>query len=223
MENKRRVRLKYCGVTRVEDAILAAHVGVDALGLNFFPPSPRFVTLDVARSIVARTPFGVEFVGVFVNESVEIIRDHARQIGLNTIQLHGDEPPEFVAALAPLRVIKAFRWQGAQTAQAIVDYNRAAEGKGAGLCAVLVDTYRKGQVGGTGEAWNWREAAQLQTPVPLILAGGLTPENVRLAIEVVAPYAVDVAGGIESVPGCKDPDKMRHFAEEANSLLLTRT
>jgi phosphoribosylanthranilate isomerase len=216
----RRTRIKVCGVVRPEDALLAAELGADAVGVNFHPQSSRFVTPAQARAIAAAMPFGVDLVGVFVDMDAPTIRKTAWEVGFSTIQLHGDELAHQVFRLAPFRVVKAFRWKSPETTTEIAAYVRSllsyhdeGTGKGTTLGAVLIDAHREGHFGGTGAAWNWSEGASVNWPAPLIIAGGLNPDNVGGAIRNLQPFAVDVAGGVESALGVKDPDKLRAFID----------
>jgi len=214
----RRTRIKVCGVVRPEDAVLAAELGVDAIGVNFCKTSSRYAGPEKARAIAAALPMGVDLVGVFVDEETPAIRRLAWDVGFSTIQLHGDELAHQVFRLAPFRVVKAFRWKSGETSREVADYHRSLAGyvdegtsKPTVLAAVLLDAHRSGQFGGTGAIWNWSETVGALWPAPLIIAGGLTPENVCEAIRALRPYAVDVAGGVESAPGVKDPEKLRAF------------
>jgi phosphoribosylanthranilate isomerase len=216
----RPVRVKICGVTRVEDAVLAAELGADMIGLNFFPGSPRCIDLAVARRIAAALPPGVEPVAVFVNEDSPHIRQTCWQTGVGVVQLHGEELAHQVFRLAPFRCIRAFRWRDASSKDEVEGYFRAcreyldeATADPVYPSAILLDAHAPNERGGTGRSWAWNEAADWRPPAPLMLAGGLRPENVAAAIAAVRPYAVDVAGGVESSPGVKDPGKLRAFVE----------
>lgn len=189
-----------CGTTRLEDALAAARLGVDALGFIFSPKSPRCVSLSGAQAIIARLPPLVDRVGVFVDASIEdIIACSA--CGLSLVQLHGKESPEFCRevkkALPCCGIIKAFRVGGESVATDFAPYADC-------VAAFLLDTYVKGAPGGTGVTFDWSLIAGLQLARPLFLAGGLTPENVGKAILEVQPYAVDVNSGVETHPGVKD-------------------
>lgn len=208
-----RTRIKICGITQPRDARLAGERGVDAVGLNFFRGSPRFVTLARSKEILAELPPLLCSVGVFVGETVPAIREIADGIGLAAVQLHQSEPPQQVEALAPLPVIRAFAWRGEETAKEIDDYVEACRRRGRLPSAILLDTHRKDRMGGTGESWSWTEAAGWRSPLPVILAGGLHPGNVAAAIRTIRPYAVDVASGVESEPGIKDQDKLARFVD----------
>jgi len=197
------VRVKICGITNLEDALMAAELGADALGFIFHPRSPRYVAPDAARQIIAGLPPFVLTVGVFVDEEAQTVRDLAARVGLDWVQLHGQESPEYCRSLGR-RVIKGFRIQDEKSFKSLAAYQGAAQ-------AFLLDTYKKGQVGGTGATFDWRLAREAKKYGPVILAGGLTPENAARAIEVAQPAAVDVATGVEATPGKKDPEKLRAF------------
>jgi phosphoribosylanthranilate isomerase len=196
----RRTRVKMCGTTRLEDALAAVRLGVDALGFIFYPRSPRCVSLSAAKAIIVQLPPLVDRVGVFVDASIEqIIACSA--CGLSLLQLHGKESPEFCRevkrALPCCGIIKAFRVGGESVAADFVPYGDCVD-------AFLLDTYVKGAAGGTGQTFDWSLIAGLQLARPLFLAGGLAPDNVDKAIKEVQPYAVDINSGIETHPGVKD-------------------
>ncbi len=197
------VRIKICGITNLEDAQLAAHLGAHALGFVFYPLSPRKVEPEVARAIIAQLPPLVLSVGVFVDEAAAVVRELAARVGLDWLQLHGQESPDYCRSLSR-RVIKAFRIKDETSLTLLAPYQGAAQ-------AFLLDTYRSGRVGGTGETFNWQLACQAKKYGPIILAGGLTPENVAQAIKIAQPQAVDVVSGVEATPGKKDPEKLRTF------------
>lgn len=212
-------RVKICGITNVEDARHAAGAGADAIGINFYGGSVRAVTFDRARAIAKAAPDGIAKVGVFVNAGVEEVRQTAEHLTLDYIQLHGDEPPSVLGALAGLRVIRAFRL-GKAGWQPLVDYLDECRRLAAMPVAILADACREEAYGGTGEAVDWaiaRQFHELQLGMPLILAGGLTPQNVGEAIAAVSPAAVDTASGVESSPGCKDPAKVAAFIAAARA------
>jgi len=194
-------KIKICGITNREDARLAAELGADMLGFIFYAKSPR----AVRREVMPGMPAGVERVGVFVNESEAEIRRTVQECRLTMVQLHGEESPEFCRRM-PVKVVKAVRVKDEKSLQAAAEYD---------VDALLLDTYTAGQHGGTGQVFDWSLAVKAKTilKVPVILSGGLTPENVAEAIRVVQPYAVDVASGVEREPGKKDPDKLRRFFE----------
>jgi phosphoribosylanthranilate isomerase len=198
-------KVKICGITNLEDALFAAEAGADALGFVFYAQSPRCITPDRVREIVQPLPPFVAKVGVFVNEELDWVREIMAYCHLDYAQLHGDETPEQVAALAP-RAIKAVRVRSAADVERLSDYQAAA---------YLLDTYHPTKHGGTGEAFDWELAVEAKSQGPIILAGGLTPENVGDAIERVHPYAVDVSSGVEAAPGIKDHQKVRCFITAA--------
>ena len=194
-------RVKFCGFTQENDIAQAVTLGVDALGFVFYEPSSRYVTPEHAANLTRSVPAFVTRVGLFVNEQAESIKRIFETARLNLIQYHGDETPEFCDTLG-LPYIKAFRVQQGMDLRAEMDRYPNASG-------FLLDAYVKGQPGGTGERFDWGLIPQ--SDVPIILAGGLTPDNAKDAIEQVAPWALDVSGGIETKPGRKDPDKMARF------------
>jgi phosphoribosylanthranilate isomerase len=194
------VRIKICGVTRAEDALAAVRLGADALGFNFWPGSKRHVTPATARAIIARLPPFVTPVGVFVNQTEGEMRAIAAESGIQVFQLHGDEPPELCARL-PMPVVKAIPVDQVRALSRLLSYE---------VSAFLLDTPSRGY-GGSGEPFDWSLAEGVSEVAPVILAGGLTPENVAAAVRAVRPYAVDVASGVESSPGVKDMARMSRF------------
>ena len=209
-------RIKICGITNVADALAAADAGADAIGLNFFPESRRCVDLATARAVIEVLPERVAAVGLFVNATAAHVCSVADELRLDLIQLHGDEPVEYLAQLGQRRVMKAFR-AGADGLSGMIAYVEAAEASGTPLRMVLLDAAVPGKFGGTGQLADWNAALELScaVTVPLVLAGGLTPENVAEAIRAVRPAAVDTSSGVESSPGHKDPVKVREFVAEA--------
>lgn len=200
------VRVKICGVTRLEDALLAVRLGADALGFNFWPGSKRFLAPAAAREIVRRLPPLVTAVGVFVNATQDEVLRAVAASGVQVAQLHGDEPPALCGAL-PLPVVKAIRVRDAASLDALAAYD--------GLVgAILLDSASPGY-GGSGATFDWTLAAAAAAARPVILAGGLGPDNVAEAVRAVRPFAVDVASGVESAPGLKDGELMRRFIEAA--------
>jgi phosphoribosylanthranilate isomerase len=203
------VRVKICGITKPEDAKLCADLGAHAIGLNFYEASPRCITPFAATELIRRLPPFVATVGIFVNWAQAPIVALCKALRLSAAQLHGDETTQIVDAVARrLPVIKALR-QGQGTSGPDFSRYRSAS-------AFLLDSSLSGQYGGSGTTGNWhlaRTAAQSQR---IILAGGLTPENVAEAIRIVRPYAVDVASGVELRPGKKDPVKLRAFFDEVS-------
>lgn len=198
------VRSKICGITRIEDALIAAEAGADAIGLVFYAMSPRAVSIQQARDIVATLPAFVTTVGLFVNASREELNDVLAGVALDLLQFHGDESPaECESYRRPY--IKALRVKpGDDIAQLAAPYAKAR--------GILLDTYVPGVPGGTGAAFDWSlvPSGLLQ---PVILAGGLSAANVQAAIEQVRPYAVDVSGGVEAGKGIKDAAKIRAFMQ----------
>lgn len=195
-------RIKICGITNLDDARLAVDLGADMLGFIFYPQSRRSVTRETAAQICRQV--NVEKIGVFVNESAPVIQATLTACGLTGIQFHGDEPPSFCRQFAA-KAIKALRVRDAAALQTAAEYD---------VDALLLDTYTAAQHGGTGQTFDWSLAVQAKSfGRPIILSGGLTPENVREAIATVQPDAVDVASGVEQAPGRKDPEKLRRFIE----------
>jgi phosphoribosylanthranilate isomerase len=214
-------RIKICGVTNVHDALMAVRHGADALGVNFWEHSPRRVSLETARSIADVVRGSAQLVGVFVNSPAEVIHDTVESVGLNVIQLHGDEDGVFARQLG-LPVVQAVRGDRAR-AHAVLRYLTDAQQANSGLCGFLVDADRPGRPGGTGRRADWAAARQLidQVPqLPIGLAGGLTPENVARAIRQVQPAAVDVASGVESAPGQKSEARISQFIVAASEAFL---
>jgi phosphoribosylanthranilate isomerase len=203
------IKIKICGITNLEDALLAAALGADALGFIFYPKSPRKLVPEVAREIIAQLPPFVASVGVFVDEAAAVVQDLAAKVGLDWVQLHGQESPEYCRNLGR-RVIKGFRIQDENSLRELAPYRDAVQ-------AFLLDTYKKGQVGGTGEVFDWHLAREAKKFGRIILAGGLTPENVSRAIAIAEPAAVDAASGTEAAPGQKDPVKLRAFFQAVSN------
>jgi phosphoribosylanthranilate isomerase len=199
------VKVKICGITNVDDALHATACGADALGFVFYAESPRCVTPERVRAISAALPPFVTRVGLFVNETPERIRTVTGECGLDALQLHGDEPPEFCREL-PQRVIKALRIRAAASLAGHESFL---------VSALLLDAWVGGAYGGTGQAFNWELATGVARQRPVILAGGLTPANVAEAVRQVRPYGVDVSSGVESGPGKKDPQKVAQFIRMA--------
>jgi phosphoribosylanthranilate isomerase len=208
------LRIKICGITNVVDGLLAAELGADALGLNFYSQSKRRVDEATAAAIVQALPPFVDAVGLFVNLPLaEVLLSMERIGGLRTIQWHGDRPEPCPSRI--FRFIPAFQIADKEDLARVTKHLEVCRAADALPSAVLLDGRRAGQYGGTGQPAPWKLLADFRPSVPLILAGGLTPENVAEAIQIVRPYAVDVAGGVESAPGRKDPDKVRCFIGKA--------
>lgn len=190
------MKVKICGITNLEDASNAVELGADALGF-IFAPSPRQIAPQKASEIIRAIPPLVKTVGVFVNEAPATIREVMQHCGLDLIQLHGDESPAFCDEFMPY-AIKALRIKDESSLQLSQAYHGT-------IRALLLDTYSKDMVGGTGKTFDWDLAVRIKNQgIPIILSGGLTPSNIAQAINTVRPYAVDVNSGIESYPGKKD-------------------
>jgi phosphoribosylanthranilate isomerase len=221
-------RIKICGITRIEDAVVANEAGADALGLNFYAKSPRCVSIDSAKMIAQAVAGGPLVVGVFVNASAAEIAQAVASVPLGAIQLHGDEPAEFVTELPPgVPVIRAARI-GAGGLSEAATYRDACQAAGRPLAAVLLDASVKvapGEevvYGGSGHRLDWPQVAAergVLASTPLILAGGLTPVNVAEAISVSRCDGVDTASGVESSPGVKDHEMVRAFVAAARQTL----
>ena len=202
------IRVKICGLTREQDVDAAVAAGADAIGLVFYDPSPRAVSVDQARRLAARIPAFVSVTGLFVNPQAEFVRDVLQQVPLDLLQFHGDEPAGFCEQFQR-RWMKAIRVrQAGQIEQAFTDYNHAA--------ALLVDAWHPQQYGGTGHGFNWELIPALR-PLPLVLAGGLSAANVAAAVQQVQPWAVDVSGGVESAKGIKCRNRMTDFVAAARA------
>lgn len=198
--------VKICGLPNLEDTLAAIDAGADFLGFNFYPQSPRYLSYEKAQKIFEEIPPNIPKVGVFVNEEYENVVDLTQLLSLDYLQFHGDENPEFCAQMAH-PWWKAIRLQNEDDIQKIGSYDSEW---------VLIDAFVKGSYGGTGQKPDWdlcKRAKNLGKKI--FLAGGLTPENVQLAIATVQPYAVDVASGVESKPGKKDLKKMEDFISKA--------
>jgi len=190
------VRVKICGITRIRDALWAVRCGVDALGF-IFAESPRRVSPEKAKAIIDTLPPFVQAVGVFVDERLRTLLDIAIFCGLDLVQLHGEETPDYCRNL-PFSAIKAFRIRDPLSLSAISPYRGVVKG-------AVLDTYHSVKKGGTGESFDWKLAVKARKyGIPIILSGGLTPENVQQAVRMVRPYAVDVNSGVENRPGKKD-------------------
>jgi phosphoribosylanthranilate isomerase len=214
-------RIKICGITRPEDALAAVTAGADAIGLNFYPQSARFVSDSQARRIAAAVPAGVARVGVFVNAAADEILETFDRTPLDLIQLHGDEPPEFLCRLGDRPIVRVFR-MGSDGLAAALEYLDRCRQLGAVPRMVLADAAAGRAYGGTGELADWsalRGYPAADWHPPLILAGGLTPDNVAAAIRAVRPAGVDTASGVEVKPGVKDAGLMKRFVEAAREAL----
>ncbi|MBF0448629.1 MAG: phosphoribosylanthranilate isomerase [Magnetococcales bacterium] len=200
------VRIKVCGLTNKADLKAAIAAGVHAIGLVFYPPSPRNVTLEQAETLSTEIPPFVTVTGLFVNASRLEIERTCRRCRLDLIQLHGDEPPAFCLD-QPRRVIKGIRVDSRADLLNLENYP---------VSGLLLDAKAKGLYGGSGQSFDWSLLASFASPAPLILAGGLNPDNVTEAIRQVKPHAVDVSSGVESEPGVKDHKKIIRFIQAVN-------
>lgn len=204
--------VKICGITNLDDARAAVAAGADAIGFNFYKPSPRYVTPQCAREIVEQLPDSLLIVGVFVNEqSPDAVRSIAREARIKALQLHGDESPEYCRELtADHYVIKTF----AVTSSFDVKTAKAYE-----VEAIMLDTKHNNLRGGTGRVFDWSVAKQAASTIPkLFLAGGLSPENIQNAIATVRPFAVDACSALEDTPGKKNHERMRVFVNTVRSV-----
>ncbi|KAB2834794.1 MAG: phosphoribosylanthranilate isomerase [Candidatus Dadabacteria bacterium] len=197
------VRVKICGITNENDALSAAGLGADALGFIFYKGSKRYIDPKEAGRIISSLPPFVSAVGVFVNQSIEEIKEYARLSGIDTVQLHGDETPVFCEEV-PYKMIKAVR---------VKDAVNIAEVELYPVRAILFDKHSDEMYGGTGSHFDWGVLKDLEISKKIILSGGLTPENVSQAVRLVRPYGVDVSTGVEDAPGKKNHEKMRKFIE----------
>jgi len=203
------LKIKICGITNAEDALAAVEAGADALGFVFHRSSPRCVEAGLVKRIVAELPPFVLPVGVFVNEDVKVVRDLMDECGLALAQLHGDENASYCETLAR-PVLKAIRLCDRGSFLALGEYIGRAQVRG-----FVVDAFSENAYGGTGLTADWTLAGEVAKAAPVLLAGGLTPENVQEAIRTVRPYGVDVSSGVEASPGRKDRAKIQAFIQAA--------
>lgn len=207
--------IKICGVTRVEQALDLAALDIQAIGLIGVPQTPRYLSPDRMETLVAALPSGVETVGVFRDRPLSDLVEIVQRVGLTTLQLHGQETPATCEALRhrcpSLRLVKAIRLKSAQDLDRIGSYTGVVD-------RVLIDTYHPQQLGGTGQTWNWSWLQGYPYDLPWILAGGLTPDNIRAALTTVQPFGVDVSSGVERAPGDKDLHTVRQLVERIRSL-----
>ena len=204
-----RTRAKICGITRTQDIDAVVQAGADAIGLVFFPPSPRHVSIEQAQILASSVPAYVQLVGLFVNASAEEIQTVLDSVPLDVLQLHGDETPEQCQQIA-LHCKR--RWYKAIQVRPDLDIlTEIQRYQAVGASAVLLDAWHPELKGGTGHCFDWNQFPQLD--IPLILAGGLTPENVSDAIDTTAAFAVDVSGGVESAKGIKDQQLIEKFMQ----------
>ena len=205
--NEKQVKVKVCGMTSLKDALVAVEGGADAVGFIFYKKSPRSVTMKTVREIVLELPPFVDTVGVFVDETAEQINKIADYCNLDIIQLHGDESPTYCKKIRR-KVIKAFRIKDMQSVKKISNFQ---------VSGFLLDTFSENLHGGTGKVFDWNLALPAKKFGPVIMAGGLTPNNVQQAVRQIRPYGVDVCSGVESEPGIKDHKKVRAFLKNANA------
>jgi len=203
------MEIKICGITNLDDAVNACTYGADALGFIFYKKSPRYVTPETAKHIIERLPCDTAVVGVFVNHDAHTVKEIYTFCGLDLIQLHGDESPEYCSQFSKSILIKAFSPRSEEDLNIIKDYP---------VKAILMDARDSGLYGGTGKKSNWEMAAMLKDRYPLILSGGLNPDNILEAIKTVFPHAVDVNSGVEVLPGKKDPEKVKIIIEMVHAV-----
>jgi phosphoribosylanthranilate isomerase len=203
--------VKICGITNIDDARAAVDAGADALGFNFYKPSPRYISPENARAIIEQLSTSVLTVGVFVNEDMQSLTSIANTAGISALQLHGDESPSYCRELAKnYEVIKVLAVSENFDTQIVQAYE---------VQAIMLDTRDNKLRGGTGRAFDWSVASRVNQLVPkLFLAGGLSPENIEEAIEIVRPFAVDACSALEDTPGRKDGERMRAFVEKARGV-----
>jgi phosphoribosylanthranilate isomerase len=200
------VKVKICGITSLEDALTAVEAGADALGFVFYSASPRHIFPEQAAEIIRNLPPFVQTAGLFVNEQPAVVNATADQCGLDIVQLHGEEPPEYCQSVRR-RIIKAFRVKDISTLDSLLQYH---------VAGYLLDAWSPKAPGGTGQTFNWEIAAEAVTRGHrIVLAGGLTPDNITESIRRVCPYGVDVSSGVESAPGLKDASRISRFIQLA--------
>jgi len=202
------VKVKICGITNLDDALQAVDAGADALGFVFYDLSPRCISFESAERIIKRLPPYVVTSGVFVNNPASFIDTAVERCGINVVQLHGDETPAFCKGIRHT-IVKAFRIRNIASIETLKKYC---------VAGYLLDAYVPGTYGGTGLTFNWETARLAKQFGPIILAGGLKPENVRKAVETVEPYAIDVSSGVEAAPGKKDHAKVRELIRLAKGI-----
>ena len=209
-------KIKICGITNPIDAFHAVDAGADALGFVFYKKSPRHVSPNVVKSIVSDLPPFVLPIGVFVNEEPQVVRDVMDECGLAFAQIHGDETADYCESLGR-PVLRGIRLRDRATFLAMAEYKGRSRIRG-----FIVDAFSDAAYGGTGKTPDWALAAEAARSFSVLLAGGLTPDNVQKAVQSVRPYGVDVSSGVEATPGKKDPAKIQAFVEAAqNALVMT--
>ena len=201
------MRVKICGMTNAEDALLACELGADAIGLIFYENSPRCVAIEQAAAIVAQLPENVAKIGVFVKTPPDEIRNCIERVGLTAVQFHGDYALDAIAQFSQETVIAVVRVGADFQAQSLAQFREVA-------AAVLLDTQKRGLYGGTGETFDWHAAIAAKKYAKIILAGGLNPDNIAEAAAFVKPYALDISSGVEASPGKKDHQKLRRLFEQ---------
>ncbi len=205
---QQKIRVKICGITSVTDALVAVNAGADAIGLVFYEPSPRYIDVELAEEIARAVGPFVTVVGLFVNAEKHVIEQALEKVPLHVLQFHGDESDEFCRQFSR-PYLKAIRMRrDLNVEMAISQYNNAA--------GILLDAYTPGIPGGTGETFDWKRVPE-KCFASIVLAGGLTPENVNRAVKCTSPYGVDVSGGVESSPGIKDSVKVMTFVSNAKT------
>ncbi|MBU0468739.1 MAG: phosphoribosylanthranilate isomerase [Candidatus Omnitrophica bacterium] len=202
------VKVKVCGITNIEDALKAVYYGAYALGFIFYKKSPRYVSPSKARKIIEALPPFITPVGVFVDQKERAVMDVCRFTRINTVQFHGDEKPVYCKRFKDFKIIKAFRVGSVFFADVVKKYK---------VDAYLFDAYQEDAYGGTGKKFNWDIICKEKFDKPIILSGGLNPDNVKEAIGQVNPFAVDVSSSLETAPGIKNPRLIRSFFENINS------
>jgi phosphoribosylanthranilate isomerase len=208
------VKVKICGITNAPDALAAVEAGADALGFMFYEKSPRHISIPEAAGIIRELPPFIMKVGVFVNASEDVVLRALGDCGLNMLQFHGHETPEYCTQFG-LMSMKAFRIRDAESLNTLTDYSTDAW---------LLDAFVADKLGGTGEKFNWELAIEAKKfGRPIFLAGGLTPANVADAVRLVQPYGVDVSSGVEAAPGKKDHAKIREFIKAARSVEMSES
>lgn len=203
-------RVKICGITSVDDALMAAGAGADAIGLVFYPPSPRYVSIEMAAKIALAVGPLVTVVGLFVNADEADIKHVLGRVNLHVLQFHGDESAAFCEGFQR-PYMKAIRMKPKLDVEEVINHYSSATG-------VLLDAYRKGVPGGTGETFDWQRVPSGSNLPAIILAGGLTPDNVVSAITATRPYGVDISGGVESSPGTKNQEKVIGFINNVRTI-----
>ena len=204
-----RVRVKICGITNQEDALMAVNLGAWALGFIFYKKSPRYISPSKARRIIEALPPFVTPVGVFVNQKERAVRDICQLTRIKTLQMHGDEPAVFCKRFKDYKIIKAFRVDNYCAFNGMLKYK---------VDAYLFDTFREDVYGGSGETFDWNLLPKDKITRPFILSGGLNPENIARAVETVEPFAVDVSSGVEKSPGVKNYHLLKSFFDRIESV-----